>query len=55
MPNAARAQRRRQVRAAVEIADRASVLDDGRVVHQGPTSELASDEQRVRMLAGATA
>lgn len=43
------------VRAAVEIADRAYVLDDGRVVHQGPAAELASDEQRVRALAGASA
>ncbi len=43
------------VRAAVEIADRAYVLDDGRVVFQGPVAELARDEERVRTLAGASA
>jgi branched-chain amino acid transport system ATP-binding protein len=43
------------VRAAVEIADRAYVLDDGRVVYEGPASELARDEERVRALAGASA
>ena len=43
------------VRAAVEIADRAYVLDDGRVVYQGPAAELAKDEDRVRALAGANA
>jgi ABC-type multidrug transport system ATPase subunit len=36
------------VRAAVEIADRAYVLDDGRVVYEGPAAELAADEARVR-------
>jgi branched-chain amino acid transport system ATP-binding protein len=43
------------VRAAVEIADRAYVLDNGRVVFGGPVEEFASDEERVRTLAGASA
>ena len=43
------------VRAAVEIADRAHVLDDGQVVFSGIASEFAKDEQRVRALAGASA
>jgi branched-chain amino acid transport system ATP-binding protein len=43
------------VRAAVEIADRAYVLDDGRVVYEGPAAEFAKDEERVRALAGASA
>jgi branched-chain amino acid transport system ATP-binding protein len=43
------------VRAAVEIADRAYVLDDGRVVYEGVASEFAKDEARVRALAGASA
>lgn len=42
------------VRAAVEIADTACVLDDGRVVFTGRASEFASDEARVRSLAGAS-
>lgn len=42
------------VRAAVEIADSACVLDDGRVVFQGAAREFASDESRVRTLAGAS-
>ncbi len=41
------------VRAAVQIADTAFVLDDGRRVFQGPASELAADEERLRDLAGA--
>ena len=40
------------VRAAVEIADRAYVLDDGRIVFEGPAAEFARDEERVRALAG---
>ncbi len=32
------------VRAAVDIADRAYVLDDGRVVYEGPANEFAQDE-----------
>ncbi len=43
------------VRAAVEIADRAYVLDDGRVIYEGAAAELAKDEERVRALAGASA
>jgi branched-chain amino acid transport system ATP-binding protein len=43
------------VRAAVEIADRAYVLDDGRVVYEGLAAEFAKDEERVRALAGASA
>ena len=43
------------VRAAVEIADRAYVLDDGHVVYSGAAAEFAKDEARVRALAGASA
>ena len=43
------------VRAAVEIADRAYVLNDGRVVYSGDAAEFAKDEERVRALAGASA
>jgi len=43
------------VRAAVEIADRAYVLDDGRVVYEAAAAEFAKDEERVRALAGASA
>jgi branched-chain amino acid transport system ATP-binding protein len=43
------------VRAAVEVADRAYVLDDGRIVYEGDAREFASDERRVRELAGASA
>ncbi len=43
------------VRAAVEIADRAYVLDDGRIVYEGDAREFGADERRVRELAGAGA
>ena len=43
------------VRAAVAVADRAYVLDDGRVVYSGSAAEFAADETRVRALAGASA
>ena len=43
------------VRAAVEIADRAYVLDDGRIAFEGDAAEFARDEERVRALAGASA
>ena len=43
------------VRAAVEIADRAYVLDDGRSSIPAPPREFAADEERVRALAGASA
>jgi branched-chain amino acid transport system ATP-binding protein len=42
------------VRAAVEIADRAYVLDDGRVVYSGAAAEFSKDEERVRALTGAS-
>jgi branched-chain amino acid transport system ATP-binding protein len=42
-------------RMSLEIADEAYVLDDGIVVYSGSASELASDEARVRALAGASA
>ena len=43
------------VRAAVAIADRVYVLDDGRVVYEGAAAEFARDEERLRALAGASA
>jgi branched-chain amino acid transport system ATP-binding protein len=43
------------VRAAVEVADRAYVLDDGKIAYEGPAAEFAKDEERVRALAGASA
>jgi len=43
------------VRAAVEIADRAYVIDDGKIVYEGTARAFADDEQRVRELAGASA
>ncbi len=43
------------VRAAVEIADRAYVLDDGRIVYEGSAAEFGRNEDRVRALAGASA
>jgi branched-chain amino acid transport system ATP-binding protein len=43
------------VRAAVEIADRAYVLDEGRIVYSGDATEFAKDEERVRSLAGVSA
>jgi branched-chain amino acid transport system ATP-binding protein len=41
------------VRAAVEIADRAYVLDEGHIVFEGSAAEFGSE--RVRALAGASA
>jgi branched-chain amino acid transport system ATP-binding protein len=43
------------VRAAVEVADRAYVLDNGGMAYEGPAAEFAKDEERVRALAGASA
>jgi branched-chain amino acid transport system ATP-binding protein len=43
------------VRMSLEIADYAYVLDNGVIVYHGPARELASDEARVRSLAGASA
>ncbi len=44
-----------KVQAALDIADRVYVLDDGRVVFQATAAEFGKDPERVRMLAGATA
>jgi len=43
------------VRAAVGIADRAYVLDNGCIAYEGAAAELARDEERIRALAGASA
>jgi branched-chain amino acid transport system ATP-binding protein len=43
------------VRAAVGIADRAYVLDNGHIAYEGAATELARDEERIRALAGASA
>ena len=43
------------VRVSLAVADRAYVLDDGRVVHSGSAAGLAKDEERVRAMAGASA
>ena len=40
------------VRAAIEIADRVYVLDDGHVVHEQSAVEFGRDEERLRALAG---
>jgi branched-chain amino acid transport system ATP-binding protein len=40
------------VRTAVEIADRAYVLDDGLIVFEGPAAEFAQHKERVRALGG---
>ncbi len=40
------------VRAAVEIADRVYVLNDGEIVYSGRAGDLAGDEERMRTLAG---
>jgi branched-chain amino acid transport system ATP-binding protein len=44
-----------KVQAALEIADRVHVIDDGRVVYSGAAADLSQDKERVRSLAGATA
>ncbi|WP_322997823.1 ABC transporter ATP-binding protein [Castellaniella sp.] len=43
------------VRAAIEVADRAYVLDRGQITHTGSAAEFGQDEQRVQELAGASA
>jgi branched-chain amino acid transport system ATP-binding protein len=43
------------VRVSLAIADRAYVLDDGKIVYSGSAAELAGDEERVRAMAGASA
>jgi branched-chain amino acid transport system ATP-binding protein len=43
------------VRVSLGIADRAYVLDDGKIVYSGNAAELAADEERVRAMAGASA
>ena len=40
------------VRTTLEIADFAYVLEDGAIAYGGPAAELASDETRLRTLAG---
>ena len=40
------------VRAALDIADRAYLIDDGRMVFEGEAEDLAENESRVRALAG---
>ena len=40
------------VRAALGIADRAYLIDDGRVVFEGSADDLAGNERQVRALAG---
>jgi branched-chain amino acid transport system ATP-binding protein len=43
------------VRASLEIADDAYVLEDGAIVYSGTAAELASNEERILALAGASA
>lgn len=43
------------VRASLEVADRAYVLDHGQIVWSGAAAEFASDEERIQALAGASA
>ena len=43
------------VRASLEVADRAYVLDHGQMVWSGSAADLASDEERIQALAGASA
>jgi branched-chain amino acid transport system ATP-binding protein len=37
---------------ALQLADRAYVLGDGEIVHEGPARELAADKERMAVLAG---
>jgi branched-chain amino acid transport system ATP-binding protein len=43
------------VRAALEVADDAYVLEDGEIVYSGKAAELGADEERIQALAGASA
>ena len=43
------------VRASLEVADHAYVLENGEMVYSGPAAELATDEERIQALAGASA
>jgi branched-chain amino acid transport system ATP-binding protein len=43
------------VRASLDIADHAQVLDNGATVWAGPAAELAADEDRIEAVAGASA
>jgi len=43
------------VRVSLAVADRAYVLDEGKVVFTGAAAELAQDEERVRAMTGASA
>lgn len=43
------------VRASLEVADDAYVLENGEIVYSGTAAELASDEHRIQALAGASA
>ncbi len=44
-----------KVQAALRIADRVYVIDDGRIVYQGTAAALEADAERTRALAGASA
>ena len=37
---------------ALKVADRAYVLDEGRIVYSGPAAELAADAKKIRNLMG---
>jgi branched-chain amino acid transport system ATP-binding protein len=39
---------------ALKIADRAYVMDDGRIVYEGDASQLRRDKERIRTLMGLT-
>jgi branched-chain amino acid transport system ATP-binding protein len=43
------------VRASLEVADDAYVLENGEIVYSGTAAELAGDEHRIQALAGASA
>jgi branched-chain amino acid transport system ATP-binding protein len=43
------------VRVSLAVADRAYVLDEGKVVYSGSAADLAKDEERVRAMTGASA